>query len=200
MTELLASLDFLIGQPARRACNWLGRIMYTELVTESGGSFRERPLAATMDTLTPAARSERMGRIRGKGTGPELMVRRMVHALGYRFRLHRRGLPGHPDMVFPRHKAVVFVHGCFWHRHPDPSCPLARLPKSRLSFWKPKLEQNRARDLRNRHALITQGWRVLVVWECELRDRRRVAAKLQSFLSGENARCAESSCSPERAG
>ncbi|MFI5012967.1 MAG: very short patch repair endonuclease [Hyphomicrobiales bacterium] len=135
------------------------------------------------DTLTKEQRSERMARIRGKNTAPEMVVRRMVHGMGYRYRLHRRDLPGHPDMVLPRHKALIFVHGCYWHRHPDPSCPLARLPKSRLSFWVPKLEANRERDERARIALESSGWRVLVVWECELRDRERVAQRLRSFLS-----------------
>lgn len=88
-----------------------------------------------MDSLTPEQRSERMARVRAKGTGPELAVRRMVHGLGYRFRLHRRSLPGAPDLVFAGRHRVMFVHGCFWHRHPDPHCKLARMPKSRQEFW-----------------------------------------------------------------
>lgn len=102
-----------------------------------------------MDTLTREERSERMSRVRSKNTVPELAVRRLVHALGYRFRLHRRDLPGTPDLAFPGHHKAIFVHGCFWHRHPDPDCKLARMPKSRQEFWKLKLEGNRARDLRN---------------------------------------------------
>lgn len=136
-----------------------------------------------MDTLTKEQRSERMGRIKDRDTRPELSVRRLVHRLGYRYRLHRRDLPGRPDMVLARHRAVIFVHGCFWHQHPDPSCPLARMPKSRLSFWGPKLRQNRERDERAEAELARAGWRVLVVWECELRDREHVARKIRSFLA-----------------
>ena len=102
-----------------------------------------------MDTLSKAQRSERMSRVRGKDTKPELLVRRLVHGMGYRYRLHRRDLPGTPDLVFPGRRKVIFVHGCFWHRHPDPACKLARLPKSRTDFWLPKLEGNRARDIEN---------------------------------------------------
>ncbi len=135
-----------------------------------------------MDTLSPIERSERMGRVRGKDTKPEMVVRSIAHRMGYRFRLHRRDLPGRPDLVFPRHRAAIFVHGCFWHRHPDPSCRLARLPKSRLSFWRPKLEHNRERDLRNQSGLAQQGWRILVLWECEIRDRERTAERIRLFL------------------
>lgn len=134
------------------------------------------------DTLTKEQRSERMRRIKGRNTGPEMIVRRIVHGLGYRYLLHRRDLPGRPDMVLPRHRVVIFVHGCFWHRHPDPHCPLARLPKSRLSFWKPKLDANRERDRRAEAELTDLGWRVLTVWECGLRDRDALGRKIQSFL------------------
>lgn len=135
-----------------------------------------------MDSLSPTARSERMSRVRGKNTGPELAVRRLVHALGYRFRLHRRDLPGTPDLVFPGRRKVVFVHGCFWHRHPDPACKLARMPKSRQEFWGPKLEGNRARDLAKAAALTGLGWEVLTVWECELRDLASLRNKIGTFL------------------
>jgi DNA mismatch endonuclease, patch repair protein len=138
-----------------------------------------------MDTLSKRQRSERMSLIKAKNTGPELTVRRIAHALGYRFRLHRRDLPGRPDLVFPRLKATIFVHGCFWHRHPDPNCHLARMPKSRVRFWRNKLEGNRQRDLRKQQELANQGWRVLILWECELKDRAAIAQKLRSFLSGE---------------
>jgi DNA mismatch endonuclease, patch repair protein len=114
-----------------------------------------------------------------------MVVRRLAHALGYRFRLHRRDLPGRPDLVFPRLKSAIFVHGCFWHRHPDPNCHLARMPKSKISFWRNKLEGNRQRDLRKQQELANQGWRVLILWECELKDRAAIAQKLRSFLSGE---------------
>ena len=135
------------------------------------------------DTLTVAARSERMGRIRGKDTKPELLVRRFIHGMGYRYRLHRRDLPGTPDIVLGRLAKVVFVHGCFWHRHPDPVCKLARMPKSRLDFWSPKLEGNRNRDIRHQSELDEIGWNVLVVWECQMRDREQLQNVLRAFLS-----------------
>ncbi|MSP81843.1 MAG: DNA mismatch endonuclease Vsr [Alphaproteobacteria bacterium] len=136
------------------------------------------------DTLTPAERSERMARMRGWDTQPELVVRRLVHGMGYRYRLHRRDLPGTPDMVFPSRKMAIFIHGCFWHRHPDPNCKLARLPKSRLDFWLPKLEANRARDERHRSELAALGWKSLVVWECEIGDSGELKGNIQRFLEG----------------
>lgn len=136
-----------------------------------------------LDTLSPEARSERMSRIRAKDSQPEMIVRRLVHGMGYRYRLHRRGLPGTPDLVFGPKRKVIFVHGCFWHRHPDPSCRLVRMPKSRQEFWGPKLEGNRARDQRNVAALEAEGWQSLVVWECEATgDREALADKLRGFL------------------
>jgi len=136
------------------------------------------------DTLTTSERSERMSRIGGKNSKAELVVRKLAHRLGFRFRLHRRDLPGTPDLVFPRLGSVIFVHGCFWHRHPDPACPLARLPKSRLDFWGPKLDGNRARDLRNQADLAKAGWRVLVVWECELSRKDQLRTTIRTFLEG----------------
>lgn len=136
------------------------------------------------DTLTPSERSERMSLVRNKDTKPELAVRRLVHGLGFRYRLHRSDLPGKPDMVFPTRRKVIFVHGCFWHRHPG--CSLARLPKSRLEFWAPKLERNRENDLLKQEELRRLGWDVLVVWECELRARDEVARKITEFLNGES--------------
>lgn len=123
-----------------------------------------------------------MSRVRGKDTSPELTVRRLIHALGYRFRLHRRDLPGTPDLVFPGRRKVIFVHGCFWHRHPHPACKLARMPKSRQEFWGPKLEGNRARDLRTEAALAEAGWDVMTIWECALRDRASLENKIGTFL------------------
>lgn len=136
------------------------------------------------DTLTEAERSRRMGLVRGKNTKPELRVRRMAHGLGYRYRLHRRDLPGKPDLVFPARRKVIFVHGCFWHRHPG--CKLARLPKSRQDFWIPKLEQNRARDLEHQRALEELGWSVLVLWECEVKNGELLKTRLLEFLEGES--------------
>lgn len=118
--------------------------------------------------LISSSRSRNMAAIRGKNTLPELALRRMIHGLGLRFRLHRRDLPGRPDIVLPRHRTVVFVHGCFWHRHEG--CRYTTTPKSRLEFWQAKFDANVARDHRTRITLEEMGWRVLVVWECELRD------------------------------
>lgn len=147
------------------------------------------------DTLSPAQRSERMSRVRSRDTRPELFVRRLVHSLGYRFRLHRKDLPGRPDLVFLGRRKVIFVHGCFWHRHNDPDCRLSRIPKSRRDFWVRKLEANRLRDCRNMSTLEEDGWAVLVVWECELRHKEQVENKLRQFL-GEGA-CEPSNFLPE---
>lgn len=138
------------------------------------------------DTLTPEARSALMSRIRGKDTVPELYVRRLVHAMGYRYRLHRRDLPGTPDLVFAGRRKVIFMHGCFWHLHDDPNCKLARMPSSNQDYWKPKLERNRARDRENQRKLEALGWQVLVIWECQTRQkdpeplRRQVSVFLES--------------------
>ena len=125
-----------------------------------------------------------MSRVRGKNTAPELTVRRLTHGMGYRFRLHVANLPGRPDIVFRSRRRVIFVHGCFWHRHDDPNCKLARMPKSNLDFWGPKLEGNRLRDQRVRDELSRQGWDQLVVWECEVRHTEQVRNKIKSFLEG----------------
>ena len=132
------------------------------------------------DTMSPEERSRRMALVRSEDTKPEMAVRRLVHGMGYRYRLHCRDLPGKPDLVFRSRRAVVFVHGCFWHRHED--CPLARLPKSKVEFWTVKLEGNRERDARKVAALKEAGWRVLVVWECELKDKELLAQRLRCFL------------------
>lgn len=135
-----------------------------------------------MDTLTPSQRSERMSRVKGKGSAAERRVRSLVHRLGYRFRLHGAKLPGKPDLVFPSRRKVIFVHGCFWHRHPDPNCALARLPKSRQDFWVPKLEGNRVRDLRIEGELATLGWKSLAIWECQIRDTAFLENEIRTFL------------------
>lgn len=135
-----------------------------------------------MDTLTPAERSERMRRVKSRDTSPELVVRRLLHGMGYRYRLHGSDLPGRPDIVFRRRRKVVFVHGCFWHRHPDPACPLARWPKSRLEFWGAKFESNVARDRVVMDQLARLGWRAAVVWECQLRDLPVLKSRLREFL------------------
>jgi DNA mismatch endonuclease (patch repair protein) len=135
-----------------------------------------------MDTLTAAQRSERMSRVRARDTRPELLVRRIAHGLGYRYRLHQRDLPGKPDLVFPARRKVILIHGCFWHRHPDPACKLARMPKSRLEFWEPKFARNRARDEKVLEQLAESGWTVLTLWECELGDRSQVETRIKEFL------------------
>ncbi len=134
------------------------------------------------DTLTPAERSQRMSLIRGKNTKPELFVRRLVHGMGYRYRLHAADLPGTPDLVFCRRKCAIFVHGCFWHRHPDTACKIARLPKSRQEFWTAKLSHNRERDVAQVEALGNMGWRVLTIWECQLKEVLELKKNIRRFL------------------
>lgn len=133
-----------------------------------------------MDTLTVEERSRRMGLIRGKGTKPELTLRKLVSSLGYRYRLHQAKLPGKPDLVFPGRKKVVFIHGCFWHRHKG--CKNTRWPKSKLDFWKPKLLGNARRDKRKLAELVETGWTPLVIWECELRDTENLTDMIKTFL------------------
>jgi DNA mismatch endonuclease (patch repair protein) len=121
-----------------------------------------------------------MSRIRSRDTRPELCVRSLLHGMGYRFRVHRKDLPGNPDIVLPRHKLIIFVHGCFWHRHKG--CRFAYTPKSRVEFWERKLGGNVERDIRVRKELRTLGWRVAVVWECELRNRAKLEARLRGLF------------------
>ena len=125
-------------------------------------------------------RSSIMARVPAKGTKPEVAVRQLAHALGYRFRLHRANLPGRPDLVFPRHRKVIFVHGCFWHGHEN--CRKAKRPETNKSFWEQKLSRNVERDRQNITALKGLGWMVLVVWECETRNRKRLSEKVLNFL------------------
>ena len=131
------------------------------------------------DTRTQEQRRRNMQAIRSKDTGCERTVRRLVHGLGYRYRLHRKGLPGRPDLVFPGRKKAIFVHGCFWHAH---GCRYAWPPKSRLEYWLPKLERNKRRDVENCAELESLGWQVLTVWECDLRDLDALTATLLGFL------------------
>ena len=125
-----------------------------------------------------------MSRIPGKDTAPEKAVRSLLHRMGYRFRLHRKDLPGRPDIVLPAYQTAVFVHGCFWHRHER--CQYAYNPKSRQEFWQKKFAQNVARDNRNLQALKDSGWNVLTVWECELKDMDKIRARLQVALEQKN--------------
>lgn len=136
-----------------------------------------------MDVLTKEQRSYCMSRIRKTDTTPELTVRRIVHRLGYRFRLYRRDLPGCPDIVLPRHRKVIFVHGCWWHRH---NCQLGRRsPKSRRQYWLPKLQANKERYKRDRRALQRQGWKVLTIWECQTRNSEKLVNRLSKFLNSD---------------
>lgn len=121
-----------------------------------------------------------MRRIRSKGMKPEMLVRRLVHGLGYRYRLHIGNLPGRPDLVFASRHKVIFVHGCFWHQHED--CPISRLPKSRQDYWIPKLERNKQRDEQHKVQLRKLGWKSLIVWECETEKLNKLTKKLQCFL------------------
>ena len=132
------------------------------------------------DIVDSRRRSEMMAGIKGRDTKPELVVRRIAHRLGFRFRLHRKDLPGRPDLVFPRHRLAVFVHGCFWHRHEE--CRYSYTPRSRVEFWMEKFTQNVDRDRRDQEALQDLGWQVLVIWECETRDEETVRQYLQGWI------------------
>lgn len=122
------------------------------------------------DSFSAEVRSRIMRQIKSKNTTPELAVRSYLHRRGLRYRLHRKGLPGNPDLVLPKYNTVVFVHGCFWHQHPSKNCPHTGIPLSNRAYWKPKLERTVARDLLNTKALNEQGWQVEVIWECEISE------------------------------
>ena len=132
------------------------------------------------DSLTKSRRSWNMSRIKGKDTAPEKIVRSILHRLGYRFRLHKTKLPGRPDVVLPKYRTIVFVHGCFWHRHKN--CKDATMPKTRREWWRAKLEGNAERDRRNQSALRRAGWRVLTVWECETEKPKKLTRRLNLLL------------------
>lgn len=134
------------------------------------------------DRISPAQRSENMRRIRSANTSPELIVRRLTHRLGYRYRLHRKDLPGRPDLVFIRKRKAIFVHGCFWHQHDG--CRFACMPKSNTDYWEIKLSRNVDRDIHSHQALEAGGWRVLTIWECETKDVLALEERLRNFLSG----------------
>ncbi|MDR0499594.1 MAG: very short patch repair endonuclease [Holophagales bacterium] len=132
------------------------------------------------DVHTPEQRSRNMASIRNKDTKPEKIVRSLVHKLGYRYRLHRCGLPGKPDLVFPSRRKLIFVHGCFWHMH---NCPYGRVtPATNSTFWQEKRQTNRDRDAKTLDALVADNWSILVVWECETKDREALNDKLENFL------------------
>ncbi len=137
-----------------------------------------------MDTLTRTQRSQRMSLVRAKNTRPELVVRRLVHGLGYRYRLHVRTLPGTPDLVFPSRFSLIFVHGCFWHRH---ACFNGRrMPKSRVRFWRKKLLANKRRDQVQLHKLRRLGWKILTIWECQIADPDHLSNRIRHFLEQKN--------------
>ncbi|WP_071658978.1 very short patch repair endonuclease [Duganella sp. HH101] len=135
------------------------------------------------DSISPERRSRNMAAIRSINTKPELMLRKALHAAGFRFRLHRKDLPGRPDIVLPRYNTVIFVNGCFWHQHPG--CKFARNPQSHEAFWKAKLDRNVERDKCNTAELDDLGWKVIVVWECELRDSTDFLASLVNLIRNE---------------
>lgn len=134
------------------------------------------------DKLTPERRSRNMARIKSKDTSPELIVRKLVYSIGYRFRLHRKDLPGKPDIVFPSRNKVIFVHGCFWHQHTNKKCLDSRLPKSNRKYWLHKLEKNKLRDKLAKSYLTRLGWKYLVIWECETKYPAKISIKLHKFL------------------
>ncbi|MBI3608339.1 MAG: DNA mismatch endonuclease Vsr [Nitrospirae bacterium] len=134
------------------------------------------------DPLTRAERSDRMSRIRNADTKPEMIVRRLIHGMGYRYRLHSKALPGNPDLVFASRNKVIFVHGCFWHQH---GCRQYRMPKTRRSFWEPKLARNKKRDATVRRKLNRLGWDYLTVWECQLKRTESLQKRVVRFLETE---------------
>lgn len=136
------------------------------------------------DRLSPTRRSENMRRIRSKNTLPEMAVRRIVYRLGYRYRLHVKGLPGKPDLVFRPRKKVIFIHGCFWHQHS--SCREGRVPGSKKRYWRPKLARNVERDREHVSALRRSGWKTLILWECELGDKTVLVRRIRAFLNNEH--------------
>ena len=133
-----------------------------------------------MDKLSAKERSENMRRIRSKNTAPEKILGKILRSLRYKYRLHAMGLPGRPDFVFPKRRKVLFLHGCFWHFHGR--CPIARIPKSKRSYWVPKLQGNKRRDRKNAAKLRYLGWKILTVWECQLIDVERVKMRIKTFL------------------
>lgn len=135
-----------------------------------------------MDKISKDKRSKNMSAIRSKNMKPEMIVRRLVHSLGFRYRLHKKELPGKPDLVFGARKKVIFVHGCFWHQHDNPNCLDGSLPKSRREYWVPKLEKNVSRDKSNLEQLSTLGWKTLVIWECETKDVSALRRRITEFL------------------
>ena len=138
-----------------------------------------------MDTRTPEQRRRIMQAVKSRHTKPELAVRRLLHGMGYRYRLHRKDLPGNPDIAFMSRRKAIFVHGCFWHGH---DCPKGRLPKSRLEYWRPKVDNNKDRDRTKEEQLRSLGWSVLVIWQCETLNLEALAPRLQDFVGKQEMR------------
>ncbi|MGH8541827.1 MAG: very short patch repair endonuclease [Stenotrophobium sp.] len=136
-----------------------------------------------MDKLTPQRRSANMAAIRSRDTKPEMIVRKLVYSMGYRYRLHAKELPGKPDIVLRPRRKVIFVHGCFWHQHSRATCTDSRQPRSRKSYWNKKLRGNVERDQQHVNALKNEGWKVLTIWECELQSNKALQRKLIRFLA-----------------
>ena len=134
------------------------------------------------DHVSPEGRSRIMRAIRSAHTKPELIVRKLLHSQGYRYRLHRRDLPGKPDIVFPSRKKIIFVHGCFWHQHESSKCQISQKPRSNKNYWLPKLERNKQRDREAQDKLKALGWKVLVLWECEVKFEGKLQKKVNRFL------------------
>lgn len=153
----------------------------TECKTDYSAKDRACIALCMIDRLTPAQRSNLMRSVRGKNTLPEMIVRREAHGAGFRYRLHRKDLPGRPDLCFPSRKKIIFVHGCFWHGH---GCKIGKLPKSRLDFWRPKIERNRKRDADVLSQLEAAGWSTLIIWQCELKnhDSEQIRERIVNFL------------------
>lgn len=136
-----------------------------------------------MDTMSPAERSQIMAKVKSKNTKPEMIVRKIAYAMGYRYRLHGKGIPGKPDLVFGWRRKVIFVHGCFWHGH---DCGRCRLPKTRTSYWLEKINKNMQRDSRNQKGITAMGWQYIIIWECQLKEKEKVALAIQIFLDEAN--------------
>lgn len=136
------------------------------------------------DKIDATRRSANMRAIRSKDMTPEIGVRKLIHGMGYRFRLHRKDLPGKPDLVFPGLRKIIFVHGCFWHQHDDPQCKDGRLPESRKEYWIPKLRRNQERDIESQEKLENMGWGVMIVWECESKKEKAIERIIEFLKRG----------------
>ncbi len=139
-----------------------------------------------MDVFSKGKRSQIMSRISGKDTKPEMLVRSLLHRMGFRFRLHTKDLPGKPDITLPKHKKVIFIHGCFWHGHID--CPRSKRPSTNVKFWNEKIDGNIKRDKKNIQSLENQDWKTLILWTCEIKDQKTLESKLTSFMETDSNR------------